>query len=242
MQFYFIRHGQSENNLLWARTNSNAGRSEDAGLTSIGRQQAQKVAQFLSRADPAATGNHRDRDIQNVAGFGITHLYTSLMIRAVATGFAIAQALGLPLVAWKDFHETGGIFLADEETGEPVGLPGKNRAYFEAHYPDLVLPESLGGDGWWNRAVETHEERPLRARRVLCDLLERHGGTADRVAVVSHGGFFNHLLRAVLNLPKDNAPWLYMNNAAVTRIDFDVDGVALCYMNRVDFLPGELIT
>ena len=242
MQFYFIRHGQSENNLLWLRTGDSQGRSEDPDLTSVGQQQAQRVARFLERVAPVVANGFHGRDGQNVTGFDLTHLYTSLMLRAVATGTMIAQVLALPLIGWKDLHETGGIFLDDGDSGERLGLPGKNRAYFESHFPNLVLPEDLGDEGWWNRPFEEYEDRPLRAQRVLRELLERHGGTGDRVAVVSHGGFFNHLLGAILSLPEDGAPWLSMNNTAITRIDFDEERVSLRYLNRVDFLLRELVT
>jgi hypothetical protein len=49
-------------------------------------------------------------------GFHITHVYCSLMERAVATGHRVAEALDLPLLGWIDIHETGGMFLYDEET------------------------------------------------------------------------------------------------------------------------------
>jgi 2,3-bisphosphoglycerate-dependent phosphoglycerate mutase len=241
MQLYFIRHGQSENNQLWEQTGSHKGRSEDPDLTPRGRQQAHRVAQFLRRADSPTVGN-LEEDLQNTAGFGITHLYTSLMIRAVATGTIIARALGLPLVAWEDVHEWGGIYLEDERTGERIGRPGHNRAYFEAHYPDLILPDSLDDDGWWNRPFEPREARPLRAARALRELLDRHGGADDRVAVVSHGGFYNQLLRAILNLPEENSYRFALNNGAITRLDFDEEKIVLSYSNRADFLPRELIT
>ena len=241
MQLYFIRHGQSENNQLWERTGSHKGRSEDPDLTPRGRQQAHRVAQFLRQADSPTAGN-LEEDFQNTAGFGITHLYTSLMIRAVTTGTIIARALGLPLVAWEDVHEWGGIYLNDEETSQRIGQPGHNRAYFEAHYPDLILPHSLDDDGWWNRPFEPREERPLRAARALRELLDRHGGTDDRVAVVSHGGFYNQLLRAILNLPEENSCRFALNNGAITRLDFDEEKIVLSYSNRADFLPRELIT
>ena len=240
MQLYFIRHGQSENNALWTSTSSAKGRSEDPGLTEVGRQQAEFLAQFLRQADPTVTVN--GSDLQNVAGFGITHLYTSLMLRAVATGTIIARALDLPLVAWEDLHEWGGIYLRDEQTDEPIGLPGRNRAYFEVHYPDLVLPDSLGEAGWWNRPFEEPELRLPRAKHLLRDLMERHGHTDDRVAVASHGGFFNYLLAAILKLPGREGFWFVLNNAAISRIDFDDEEIRLSYLNRVDFLPKELIT
>lgn len=242
MQFYFIRHGQSENNQLWAETGSSEGRSEDPDLTPVGRQQAELVAQFLAQGDPTATVNPRVYDVQNVGGFGITHLYCSLMLRAVATGTTIAQALGLPLVAWEQVHEEGGIHHKDEETDLRIGLPGKNRSYFETHFPDLILPDSLGEEGWWNRPFEAYEERPLRAQRFLADLLDRHGGTEDRVAVVSHGGFYNQLLRAILSLPDGSSFWFALNNAAITRIDFGNEEFVLSYSNRTDFLSRDLIT
>jgi 2,3-bisphosphoglycerate-dependent phosphoglycerate mutase len=240
MQLYFIRHGQSENNALWMRTGSHEGRSEDPGLTEVGRQQSELLAQFLRRADPNLATN--GSDIQNVAGFGITHLYTSLMVRAVETGTIIARALDLPMVAWVALHEYGGIYLRDKETNERVGLPGRNRAYFEAHYPDLVLPDSLGEAGWWNRPYEEPEQRLPRAKRFLHDLLEKHGHTDDRAAVVSHGGFYNYLLAALLNLPGREGHWFVMNNAAISRIDFHEDEIWLVYLNRADFLPKDLIT
>ena len=79
-------------------------------------------------------------------------------------------------------------------------------------------------------------------------LLERHGHTDDRVAVISHGGFYNSLLAALLALPEPENVWFALNNAAITRIDFHdasdefAEHIALAYMNRVDFLPPELVT
>jgi len=239
MQLYFIRHAQSLNNLLWDQTGSDKGRSCDPELTDLGYRQAAVLADFLQRANPCPSVNGRDP--QNVVGFCITHLYTSLMVRAVATALIVAEKLNLMPVAWLDLHEGGGIYLSDE-AGNPVGQPGHNRAYFEERFPRLVLPDALDAHGWWNRPYEAHEERPLRARRVIATLLERHGGTADRVALISHGGFYNHLLAALLNLPVRQDLWFVLNNTAITRIDFTDEGMDVVYMNRLDFLPDELIT
>jgi len=246
MQLYLIRHGQSENNHLWASTGSSQGRHEDPELTAVGRQQAALVAEFLQRTDPAWAD--KTYDPQNVAGFGITHVYCSLMVRAVATGAAIA-GLGsvatrsaLPLVGLRSAHETGGIYQMDPETGEPVGLPGRTRSYFEAHYPTLRLPESVDENGWWNRPREEDDEIPPRAQRLLGMLLTQHGDTDDHIALVTHGGFYNYLLAALLDIPAERDCWFGLNNTAITRIDFDPDRMRLVYMNRVDFLPAVLIT
>jgi 2,3-bisphosphoglycerate-dependent phosphoglycerate mutase len=240
MQFYFIRHGQSQNNWLYSSTGSWEGRTEDPDLTPLGRHQAEKLGQFLRQ--PGLANLADPYDSQNIGGFGITHLYCSLMVRAVATGAAVARALDLPLVAWEEAHEVGGIHHKDPETREPTGLPGRNRAYFEAHYPELILPDSLGDEGWWNRPYEEREQRPARARRFLNELLERHGDSEDRVAVISHGGFHNHLMRAVLNIPPELECWITMNNTAISRVDFGEGYIALQYLNRLDFLPREMVT
>jgi 2,3-bisphosphoglycerate-dependent phosphoglycerate mutase len=239
MELYFIRHGQSENNLMYASTGASNGRSQDPELTETGRRQAESLARFLHHSDTSSIVKQPDH--QNIVGFGITHLYTSLMVRAVATGTVIARALNLPLVAWEDLHETGGIYLDDVPTGTHVGQPGKDRAYFQANYPQLVLPESLGDAGWWNRPFEEREQRPVRSQRVVRDLLARHGGREDCVAVISHGGFYNVLLRTIFQVEREDC-WFGLNNAAITRIDFNADGVALEYMNRIDFMPKDLVT
>ena len=161
MQLYYIRHAQSENNLLWELTGSGDSRKVDPDLTDLGQQQSLYLAQFL-RAEGLDTYS-RNPDVQNVTGFGITHLYCSLMLRAVQTGAAIARALDLSLTGWRDLHETGGMFLQDPETGEYLGQPGQSRAFFAAHYPELTLPETVTEDGWWNRPFEELEERPARA-------------------------------------------------------------------------------
>jgi 2,3-bisphosphoglycerate-dependent phosphoglycerate mutase len=243
MQLYFIRHAQSENNQLYAETGSYLGpkRREDPDLTPLGRQQASKLAQFLRDHGHPDTRLEWGYDTQNLGGFALTHLYCSMMVRAVATGSIVSRALGLPLVAWEELHEVGGIHQRDEQTGDPISLPGKNRTYFEEHYPELILPSSLGEGGWWAcRPFEEREKRPLRARRLLDDLLARHGDSEDRVAVVSHGGIYGYLLRSLYDL--QDGYWFNLNNAAITRIDFLEDRTTVGYMNRLDFLPYDLVT
>jgi len=241
VQLYFVRHGQSANNRLWDQTGSSEGRSVDAELTEAGRKQAELVARFLRRPSPPDAT--LERDYYNAAGFGITHLYSSLMVRSVATGSIIAETLDLPLVAWKDLHEVGGIYREDEQTGERIGQPGHTRAYFEAHFPRLALNALDAFEaGWWNRPHETPEQASARAQRFLHDLMERHGKNEDRVAVVSHGAFYNTLLRAILKMPDEGNCWFLLNNAGISRFDFRGDHIELMYLNRLDHLPPDLVT
>ncbi len=241
MRLYFIRHGQSENNLLWEETGDSKGRSEDPELTETGHRQAQLLAGYVQRMDAAAHDNGRARSMKRDY-FGITHLYTSLMVRSVATAAYLAEALEMPFLAWPDIHETGGIYLDDEQTGAQIGLPGKPRSYFSSNYRNLLLPDTVTEAGWWNRPFESEPERPLRAQKVVDALLARHGGREDCVAIVSHGGFYVELVRVMFGMGNPQG-WLTMNNTGVSRFDFREDGgLRLVYHNRTDHLPEDLIT
>lgn len=237
MFLYYVRHGQSANNALYDETGSDVDRVLDPELTPVGVRQAACVAEALRSGHPLVQSRGDEP-----AGFGVTHVYCSLMVRAVHTGQAIAHSLGLPLLGWTDLHEGGGIWLTDRTTGAPVGHPGNSRADLAARFPELVWPADAREDGWWNRPFETIEERSQRARRVLAELLRRHGGTEDRVVFVSHGGFFHWTMRALLNLDGRGETWFHMYNTAITCLEFDGKGGGVRYLNRIDHLPDELVT
>lgn len=248
MQLYIIRHAQSMNNAMWAATGSEEGRDPDPELTEIGHRQARRLAQALAELD-GTTPLADERDRHNRRGYGLTHVYTSLMRRALDTGHAIAEAVGLPLLVWREIHEWGGIYGRDAATGEQVGLPGVRRSDLDGRYGRLVMPEWLDEKGWWNRPFEPREETRARAATFWQALLARHGGTDDRVALVTHGGFTAALLQTLLRFKPQTeiggAPrdiWFVANNASISRIDVTADVIRLVYLNRVDHLPPELIT
>ena len=242
MQLYFIRHGQSQNN-AGAHVASYQ-ESSDPELTPIGLEQANILADYLAKNQAVA---HPDRsDPQNRAGFGFTHMYTSLMSRAVCTAAPAARALGIPFAAWPEIHEEGGIYSREEHT-RGAGLPGKPRSYFEVGFPGLSLPSSLDETGWWNRPFEADEELQPRADQFLADLLTRHNHPADRVALFSHGGFFMRLMCAMLKLPWRQAShnlrsWFMLNNGSISRIDIHNGELIICYLNRTDHFEARLIT
>lgn len=239
MQFYFIRHAQSANNALWDRTGSSRGRSHDPEITALGRQQACALADYLQTGGLDSNGNEAGRVNQN--GYGFTHLYTSLMLRAVQTGSIVAEQLDLPLDVWVDAHEAGGMYLENEDTGEINGMPGVNRNFLREKYPLVRLPDVSFDQGWWSGGLESREESRVRAQRFLKDLIDRHGNTDDRVALISHGAFYNLLLKAILQMPVDADVWFLVNNAAITRVDFGEE-IGVAYMNRTCFLKPDLIT
>ena len=66
------------------------------------------------------------------------------------------------------------------------------------------------------------------------------GGSDDRVAVISHAGIYGVLMRALYGL--QDGYWFSLNNTGITRIDFLEDRTTVRYMNRLDFMPYELVT
>jgi broad specificity phosphatase PhoE len=172
------------------------------------------------------------------------------MERAVHTASYTARRLQVPFEAW-DIHESGGIFGRDGDM-KLKGLPGNPRSFFETNFPEFILPEKLDESGWWReRPFETEGECQLRAERIWSNLLTRHrdreGQAEERVIFVSHGGFFVHLMCAILNLPWKSAShgltsWFLLDNCSITRIDVHNEHVTICYLNRTDHLPNHTIT
>ncbi len=239
MRFFFIRHGQSENNLLWSETGDSKGRVEDPELTSTGLVQARLLADFIARKDKENPGPG-DLEVSRDC-FHFTHLYTSLMVRSVKTASILSETLKVPLHAWPEIHECGGIYLDDEEENQ-VGLPGKPRSYYAQNYNSLVLPDTVTDAGWYNRPYEVEEARPARASLVLETLLQKHGGTEDNVAIVSHGGFYMELVRILMGFPK-NGTWFHMNNTGVSRFDFSGEHErTFIYHNRTEHLECRYLT
>ncbi len=241
MQLYFIRHAQSENNLLWDTNGSGAGRSEDPDLTTTGKQQIRLLADYLSRDVQMPTHISR-KDYHNRYGFKFTHLYASPMIRAAETGHAVSTKLKIPLKLMIDLHESGGIYL-DTVNGGFIGLPGKEDTYFLGKFPGIVLDPLITAEGWWNKPFEPSEARSERAERVVSKLLNNHSAD-DVIGIFSHGGFFNYFLAAILNQKRSNSAWIDLNNVGITRIDINCksEKINIVYVNKVDFLPDELIT
>lgn len=266
MYVYLIRHGQSANNLLYAQTGSDTGRDFDPPLTDLGERQAEALARFIASgplifkathqfgisetfSDPVllANGAQEPCDDPDPCESGdriLTHLYTSLMRRAVQTALPTARALGLPLTGWLDLHEGGGLFLEDLATHVNVGQPGPDRVEMAARFPELVWPADLGDGPWWNRPFEEKPERLPRARRVLEELLRHHPPESDdRVAFFTHAAFTNYFLAAVLGFEDRAGVWFSMYNCGITRIRFRPQGEpVILYSGQIDHLPQELVS
>lgn len=245
MELYLIRHGQSANNAL----PDDNGRVHDPPLTALGQQQAAAVAQYVKNAiqpDPiiASPQTGQTQPLRQV-GYGITHLYSSAMYRALQTAAPIGQALGITPQVWVDIHEHGGIYLDHADGRGKVGFPGKTRTEILAEFADYILPENLTEQGWWNQGYEELAACQLRAVQVAKQLREWAVGIHQdaRVALVTHGTFMDNLIKALLNYGQANGHFHWHYNTAITRLDFvREDFTVVRYINRIEHLTPELVS
>ena len=240
MELYIIRHGQSTNNALADPHN----RVHDPSLTDLGKRQADAIANFLIEGiiPELAWNSPEVAEGQERRGYGITHLYCSLMRRTLQTAQPIGQALGLNPEGWIDIHEQGGMYLDHGAEDGLVEYPGMSRQEILDEFPNYVLPEKVTEEGWWQGGYEDMPACQGRAIRVAQQLRE-WSETDQKIAFISHGTFIDNVLKALFNqMPGDNR-YFFHYNTAVTRVDFHANGfVALHYMNRVDHLSPELIS
>ena len=221
MRFVLIRHGQSANNLLYQQTGETVGRHHDPELTELGQTQADRLAQWVGAGGLPWT---------------ITHLYCSLMIRAVQTAAPVAVALDLPLHAHPEAFETGGPFVEDD-TGRRSPHPGAAASRLREVSPHLMLPELATEDGWhFLEHEQTHEAAAQRAARMIVDLRGRHDDH-DVVAVVMHGAYFQHVFRTLLGIQQMTG-WIINRNTSITLIeDNEKSHGSTCVAERIDWLP-----
>ncbi len=242
MELYIIRHAQSINNALTDQRD----RMSDPPLTELGRRQANIVAQHLAKGinpELSVGTSAEDTHVRRRHGYGIDRLYCSAMWRALQTAQPIGEALGLASEVWIDIHEQGGIYLDHGEAGGLVGYPGKTRSDILAEFPNYVLPEEITEAGWWNKEHEDWPSCHGRAIRVAGQLrrIAREVDDDERIAMVSHGGFIDALLKALLHQLPDRRIFYHHYNTAITRIDFRRDGrLDLRYLNRIPHLSQSL--
>ena len=248
MKLYLVRHAESANNANFSSNGEESGRVPDPEITKIGHQQAALLGEHLAHPQ----GDSRQPSLLTPSGsqpgYGLTHLYCSLMIRSILTAEYIAAACELPLRAHTDIFERGGLYELNAD-GSTVGVPGSGREYFSDRFPNLELPESVAGTGWYDRPAETDEQFVARTKVALRDIIARHADTDDSVAAVVHGDFIDQAVNELLELARrrENYETTWMgnwaaHNTSLTRIDLVGDSQVIVYTNRLDHLPVELVT
>ncbi|GMA17521.1 histidine phosphatase family protein [Deinococcus metallilatus] len=232
MRLLLIRHGQSRNNHLTGAPDYLQGRLADPPLTERGHQQALRLADWATRDDFCQR---------------ITHLYTSLTIRAVQTAAPLAQALGLKARGLTEAYECGGLNSGPAGGFTPVA--GRDHASLQVDCPALLWPEDLCGQVW-DGGCEPWEQARFAARAAsVTARLRRVADEADVIALITHHDFAQYLTSDLLDLPalSGEALTFRLNNAATACIELGLDSAGterrlLHWFNRVCHLTPDLIT
>ncbi|RMF80599.1 MAG: histidine phosphatase family protein [Chloroflexi bacterium] len=247
MELYIIRHAQSMNNALEAedRANYHTRRMADPALSDIGKQQAKILAEHLATKPEVFFDydiDKREGVLTRRDGYGITTLYCSAMWRALQTAQPVGEALGLRPQVWVDIHEHGGIFLQNGDGY--TGYPGKTRDEVLSEFPNYILPDDFGDDGWWNRGYEDTPSMYGRAIRIARDLRQcAIDQPNERIAMISHGTFIDALLKALFNQLPGRGLFHLHYNTAITHLHFYDDRLLeLRYQNRIEHLSAEMVT
>ena len=240
MDLFIIRHGQSGNNALPDIRD----REVDPPLTNLGERQAELLAEHLASGEShdlitADAGNTRYETRQ---GFGITSLFTSPMYRSLQTVQPISRSLGLEPKIWVDIHEEGGMYLNHGGDEGRVGYPGRSRSEILSEFPNYHLPTSFNDAGWWNKDHEDPSSLLIRATKVA-EQLHDIASNEDRVAIITHGGFMNALLKALFGQISQEQTYYRHHNTAISRISMDASEAAeVGYLNRIDHLSADLVS
>lgn len=212
MNVYLIRHAQSLNNALPEHK-----RVEDPGLTELGIQQAQQLAQWIVQLK-------------------LTRLYVSPFLRTLQTAEPVAQATGLIPEVRIDIHEVGGCYGGYGHRA--TGRPGMNRAEIQTQFPTYQVHQDLPHDGWWGcRPREDEEQATKRAVQVLHWIQTHYGASEHRVGIITHADFKTSLLALFHPLGIDT-PY----NTSVTTLAVDRNTVTLVDYNGVRHLDHKQLT
>lgn len=201
MELFLIRHGESVTNLSKTPL-------ADGGLTDLGRNQAANMAECMAEA-------------------GLTHIFSSPLMRAIETAQPLSQASGLPIEVWLDAHE-----LWTKE-----GYRGPTTDSLTDMYPEVRFAEGTVADplGWHCPGEETSETGYFRAKRLLERLSSQFSGN-ERVAFVGHGALNRRMMLAALGLEYSKSLRPYGANACIWWLGLDQGKLDIRYIGPA--MPG----
>jgi 2,3-bisphosphoglycerate-dependent phosphoglycerate mutase len=227
-QILLVRHGQSANNAL-----PEPQRVPDPALTSLGRRQAEKLAEWFASNPPS-------------------RLYCSGFLRALETTAAIARRLRIkPLVHWELF-EQGGCYSGYKRTNKAPS-PGMGRNQIRSLFGDWEIDDRISEKGWYHgRKLESDEDAIFRAQRIarwiVDELVPKNGKLSEpgRIAFVIHADFKMLLIEAMLdqfplsnglrqNVDRYQEPW----NTSISQLTWQDGGWKLDLWNAVPHLQKD---
>jgi broad specificity phosphatase PhoE len=160
----------------------------DSPLSSRGEVQAHWVAQQLCKQH-------------------ISAVLSSPLLRSLATAHILADVLAsVPLHVWMEMREAWD-----------TPYDGVGRAHLQQRFPRAQLPATIVDTGWHHVGDTNYDSFLTRATDVL-DRLRTDFSPADRVALVTHGGFANALLHAILQIAPTTPQWFELANGSISHI------------------------
>lgn len=252
MRLLLIRHAQSMNNAH--EDNPAYEHRVDVELTPTGHQQANHLAAFFRQQVESEEMQKDLADDPTYPLYNVEQLLVSPMRRTLQTVKPLAEAVNLAPTVLADAYERGGAYKREGTKDEPVfvGHPGLNREQMKAIVPNVVMPDAITDNGWWNKdGGEPLDAYVARGQRVVRYLKQQaQGEWADQwVVLVTHADFTNLLLKMLI-FGEDNITDPYTTgffaayNTGVTRLYIDPENgfPFLLSFSRVDHLPYHLVT
>lgn len=137
----------------------------------------------------------------------ISHILSSPLLRSLATAHIIADVLAsAPVDVWLDMREAWD-----------TPYHGDGRSILQKRFPKALLPPTIADEGWDHPGDASYEGFFTRATDVLHRLKTDFGST-DRIALVTHGGFANALLHAILQIALSTPQWFELANGSLSHI------------------------
>ena len=184
MHLFLIRHGQSHVNLDdWE------GGYVDTGLTPLGHQQSERLAQWIAEHVRAEA------------------LYTSTMARALETTVYLANTLGLETRPDDRLREFGNCY-ADGTPVPSEAMPIHYAEFWGSERPYTRISER--GESWLLFR--------LRVGSFIDDVLARHGADNPEggVLVVCHGGGIDAAADYIFNIGAHRRVEFLVHNTGIT--------------------------
>ena len=185
-----VRHGETAWNV-----DTRIQGHQDIALNDIGRWQAAQVARAL-------------------AGEEIAAVYASDLLRAHATGAAIAQAAGAPLHAEP--------LLRERHFG---AFEGRTFAEIEAEAPEQALRWRKRDPHYAPEGGESLVRLQARIADVTARLAARHLG--EQIVLVAHGGVLDALYRLATGQALQAPRTWQLTNAAINRLLWTPEALTL---------------
>ncbi len=209
MKLYVIRHGQSYVNLRdWN------GGNVDAGLTDLGKKQADALAKWLPS------------EVKKV-----DHLYCSTMMRARETAAPVQLTYDIKPVYDDRIREIGNNRM-DSQPWPSDNLPEYGDFWGTERPFHSITPKREGGESLMHFR--------LRIGSFVEDLLEAHFG--ETVMIVCHGGVIEAFYDHLFNIGHRKACEMWSKNTAVAHFEYikypNRETWRVYYHNRAEHLEG----